>query len=72
MMTRNHPSDVKALFERFLKYLNGRHALEKIPVREGVQRREVRKVFRAFEEEIIYVSVIFLEDIGGLMLTWGD
>lgn len=55
MITRDQSVEVKALFERFLKYLNGRHALEKIPVREGVNRKDVRKVFKALDEYIIYV-----------------
>ncbi|TGZ84800.1 UPF0171-domain-containing protein [Ascodesmis nigricans] len=63
MMTRNQSSDIKALFERFLKYLNGRHALEKIPVREMVPRKDVRKVFKALDEYIVYVCP-FLETCG--------
>ena len=54
MVVRNQPPDVKALWERFLKYLNGQHAIEKIAVREGVPRKDVRKVFVAMEEVVVY------------------
>ncbi|KAI5780504.1 nitrogen permease regulator of amino acid transport activity 3-domain-containing protein [Geopyxis carbonaria] len=56
MMTRDQPPDVKALFERFLKYLNGKHALEKISVREGVSRKEVRRVMKTLQEFIVYAK----------------
>ncbi|KAF8249359.1 UPF0171-domain-containing protein [Wilcoxina mikolae CBS 423.85] len=54
MVTRKHPPDVKALFERMLKYLNGQHALEKIAVREGISRKEVRRVLVALNEVLVY------------------
>jgi len=53
MVVRNQPPDVKALWERFLKYLNGQHAIEKIAVREGVPRKDIRKVFMAMEEVVV-------------------
>lgn len=56
MMMRNKTSDVRALFDRIMKYLNGQHAIEKISVREGISRRDVRKVLNAFDEYLIYVS----------------
>ncbi|KAI5819808.1 nitrogen permease regulator of amino acid transport activity 3-domain-containing protein [Pyronema omphalodes] len=56
MACREQSSDVKALFERMLKYLNGQHALEKIAVREGIPRKEVRKVFSVMEKIIVYAK----------------
>ncbi|RPA99314.1 UPF0171-domain-containing protein [Choiromyces venosus 120613-1] len=54
MMTRGQPPDVKALFDRIIKYLNGQHAIEKIAVREGIARKDVRRVLGAFDGFIIY------------------
>ncbi|PWW76049.1 hypothetical protein C7212DRAFT_295720 [Tuber magnatum] len=54
MMTRDQPPDIKALFERIIKYLNGQHAIEKIAVREGVARKDVRRVLGAFDGFVIY------------------
>lgn len=54
MAMRPHPPEVRALFERMLKYLNGRHALEKISVREGISRKEVRKTLLALDEVLVY------------------
>lgn len=56
MMTRDKPPDVAALFDRIVKYLNGQHAIEKIAVREGISRRDVRRVLCAFDGYVIYVS----------------
>ncbi|KAL7272998.1 Nitrogen permease regulator 3 [Rhizina undulata] len=55
MMTRDQPSDVRALFDRMTKYLNGEHAIEKIAVREGISRKDVRRVLGALEKYIVYV-----------------
>ena len=54
MVVRNQPPDVRALFERMLRYLNGLHALEKIAVREGISRKEVRRVLVALDEVLVY------------------
>ena len=54
MMTRGQPSDVKALFDRIARYLNGEHALEKIPMREGISRKEVRRVLGVLERFVVY------------------
>lgn len=56
MMMRGQTPDVRALFDRILKYLNGQHAIEKIAVREGINRRDVRRVLGEFEEFMVYVS----------------
>ncbi|KAA8909174.1 nitrogen permease regulator of amino acid transport activity 3-domain-containing protein [Sphaerosporella brunnea] len=56
MCTRHQPQDVKTLFERMLKYLNGQHALEKIAVREGISRKEVRKVLNAMDGVLVYAK----------------
>lgn len=55
MMTRDKTPDVTALFDRIMKYLNGQHAIEKIAVREGISRRDVRRVLNTFEEFVVYV-----------------
>ncbi|KAH0603798.1 uncharacterized protein H6S33_007457 [Morchella sextelata] len=57
MMTKGQPPDVRALWDRLLKYLNGQHAIEKIAVREGISRRDVRRVLGVFDDYIIYVSI---------------
>jgi len=54
MMTRDQPPDIKALFDRCMKYLNGQHAIEKIAVREGISRKEVRRVLGALDEFLIF------------------
>lgn len=59
MMMREQTPDVRALFDRILKYLNGQHAIEKIAVREGISRRDVRRVLGVFEEWVVYVSIVF-------------
>ncbi|KAI5855746.1 nitrogen permease regulator of amino acid transport activity 3-domain-containing protein [Tricharina praecox] len=56
MCTRHQPKDVKILFERMAKYLNGQHALEKIAIREGISRREVRRVLVAMESVLVYAK----------------
>jgi len=58
MMTRDQPPDIKALFDRIIKYLNGQHAIEKIAVREGIARKDVRRVLGAFDGFVIYVSFL--------------
>lgn len=58
MMMRDQPSDLRALFDRIMKYLNGQHAIEKISVREGISRRDVRRVLSAFDEYLVYVSTV--------------
>ncbi|CUS13957.1 unnamed protein product [Tuber aestivum] len=54
MMTRDQPPDIKALFDRIIKYLNGQHAIEKVAVREGIARKDVRRVLGAFDGFVIY------------------
>lgn len=58
MMMRGQTSDLRALFDRIMKYLNGQHAIEKISVREGISRRDVRRVLSAFDEYLVYVSTV--------------
>lgn len=58
MMTRDQPPDIKALFDRIIKYLNGQHAIEKIAVREGIARKDVRRVLGTFDGFVIYVSFL--------------
>lgn len=58
MMMRGQTSDLRAVFDRIMKYLNGQHAIEKISVREGISRRDVRRVLSAFDEYLVYVSTV--------------
>ena len=60
MMTRGKEHDVRALFERIVKYLNGQHALEKIPMREGIARKEVRRVLEEMKRFVVYVCLFFI------------
>lgn len=72
MMTRDQPPDVKALFERLVKYLNGEHALEKISIREGISRKDVRRVLTALERFVVYVrylSTFFIPPSTRTLLT---
>ncbi|KAG0134175.1 nitrogen permease regulator of amino acid transport activity 3-domain-containing protein [Tuber indicum] len=54
MMTRDQPPDIKALFDRIIKYLNGQHAIENIAVREGIARKDVGRVLGVFDGFVIY------------------
>jgi hypothetical protein len=56
MCTRHQPPDVKSVWERMLKYLNGQHALEKVAVREGISRKEIRKVLNAMDGVLVYAK----------------
>lgn len=58
MMMRDQTPDLRALFDRIMKYLNGQHAIEKISVREGISRKDVRRVLSAFDEYLVYVSTM--------------
>lgn len=40
-------------FFRLLPYLNGRHTIDEVVCREGISRREVRKLLRRFSEEVL-------------------
>lgn len=51
---REQPPDVQALWDRIVKYLNGQHAIEKIAVREGIGRKDVRRVLMCMEEFVVY------------------
>lgn len=48
-----HPVADAALFLRACKYLNGKHAVEKIAVREGIDPRSLRRVLEVFDEDLI-------------------
>lgn len=41
---QDQPSDVKILFNKVLKYFNGRTPMESIIVREGISRHDLRKI----------------------------
>lgn len=40
------------------RYLNGQHALEKIPIKEGISRKDCKRVLDAMEKYICIVSSI--------------
>ncbi|KAF8459016.1 nitrogen permease regulator of amino acid transport activity 3-domain-containing protein [Terfezia claveryi] len=56
MITRDQPTDVTAVFDRMTRYLNGHNALEKIPFKEGISRKECKRVVTAMEKYICLVS----------------
>ncbi|KAF8474787.1 nitrogen permease regulator of amino acid transport activity 3-domain-containing protein [Kalaharituber pfeilii] len=66
MITRDQPPDVTAVFDRIARYLNGQNALEKIPVKEGISRKECKRVLHAMEKYICIVSIQFLSIFLGL------
>ncbi len=49
----NKSPEEALFFEGILKYLNGRHAIEKISAREGTSRRRVRELLGAFDSDLI-------------------
>lgn len=49
--------EMKEAWIRFQKYFNGRHALEKIPVREGMKRKDVWRCLIEFERRGFLVVV---------------
>ncbi|KAI5808728.1 nitrogen permease regulator of amino acid transport activity 3-domain-containing protein [Peziza echinospora] len=55
MITRDQPADVTAVFERMTRYLNGQHALEKIPIKENISRKECKRVLTAMEKYVCTV-----------------
>lgn len=48
-----HPVADATLFRHVCKYLNGKHAIEKVIVREGVDPRALRRLLEAFDEDLI-------------------
>lgn len=67
------PPDVAVLFDYIVKYPNGQHAMEKIAIREGISRRDARRVLYAIDGYIIYVGFFFRHFVlgtpGALILT---
>lgn len=51
----NKPSDIKALFSRVLKYMDGRNAMESVLVEENISRQDLRKLTKTIEDYIIIV-----------------
>ncbi|BFZ63897.1 Nitrogen permease regulator 3 [Saitoella coloradoensis] len=49
------PPEIAALFDRIVKYFNGKHAVEKVALREGITRREVRRVLGGMEGDMVVV-----------------
>lgn len=52
-LTDGKPSEVVALFNRMLKHLNGRHALEWYLPIEGLTRQDLRRVLKTFPDDIV-------------------
>lgn len=52
---QDQPSDVQILFNRLVKYFNGRHAMEVIMVRENVTRHEMKKLLTSMSKYLIEV-----------------
>jgi nitrogen permease regulator 3-like protein len=48
-----HPVADATLFLRVCKYFNGKHAVEKIVVREGIDPRALRRLLEAFDEDLV-------------------
>ncbi|KAK6335552.1 Nitrogen permease regulator 3 [Orbilia brochopaga] len=55
-LTDGQPPDVVALFDRIVKYMNGQHAIEGIPLRECISRRELKRVLNAMNRYIVYAK----------------
>ncbi|KAF3939491.1 hypothetical protein ABW19_dt0206841 [Dactylella cylindrospora] len=54
-LTEGHTPDIVALFDRLVKYLNGKHAIEGIALRESISKRELKRVLNAMDRYIVYV-----------------
>lgn len=52
-MASYHPVADAALFLRACKYFNGKHAVEKIAVREGIDPKSLRRLLDVFDEDLI-------------------
>lgn len=48
-----HSHTDAALFNRLCKYFNGKHAMEKIPVREGIHRKSLRKLLELYDADLV-------------------
>ncbi|KAJ6259082.1 hypothetical protein Dda_5979 [Drechslerella dactyloides] len=53
-LTDSQPPDIVALFDRIVKYMDGQHAIEGIPLRECISRRELKRVLNAMNRYIVY------------------
>lgn len=51
-----HPMADAALFRKVRKYFNGKHAIEKIIVRENIEPRALRRLLDIFEEDLVKCS----------------
>jgi hypothetical protein len=52
-LTEGKPPEIVGLFNRILKHLNGRHALERYLPHEGLTRQDLRRLLKAFPDDII-------------------
>ncbi|KAI9801009.1 MAG: hypothetical protein M1825_003543 [Sarcosagium campestre] len=49
--------DVRTAWRRFIRYFNGRHALEKIPMREGIKHKDVWRWLAAMEADGVLLTL---------------
>ena len=52
-LAAHYPAADAALFAKVSKYFNGKHAVEKIIVREGVDPRALRRLLESFDDDLI-------------------
>lgn len=49
--------EVQEAWPRFVKYFNGKHPLEKIPVREGLKKKDVWRLLQVMEKRGVLIVV---------------
>ncbi|EWC48408.1 hypothetical protein DRE_02177 [Drechslerella stenobrocha 248] len=54
-LTDGQPPDIVILFDRIVRYMNGQHAIEMIPLRECISKRELKRVLNAMNRYLVYV-----------------
>ncbi|ORY78140.1 nitrogen permease regulator of amino acid transport activity 3-domain-containing protein [Protomyces lactucae-debilis] len=52
-MASTKPAQEAKLFERVVKYFNGKHAMEKVLVREGLHKKTLRRCLEAFKDDLV-------------------
>ncbi|KAI9790665.1 MAG: Nitrogen permease regulator 3 [Piccolia ochrophora] len=53
----NDAAELRAAWHKYVRYFNGKHAMEKVPVREGVKRKVVWRWLVGMEREGVLVVV---------------
>ncbi|ODQ64780.1 hypothetical protein NADFUDRAFT_14217, partial [Nadsonia fulvescens var. elongata DSM 6958] len=54
-MLENKSPEIKKTFNKVMRYLNGKHSLEKVIVKEQVSKHRIRELLHAIDENIIFV-----------------